>query len=80
LIERGRIVTRRQTNWFICVMNAVKETIKVTQSSVPICCPPKDEDVTSLHPRVYIKMGDEQGPGNPTGKCPYCGNQFEMTG
>jgi len=61
-------------------MNSAKETIKVTQGSMPICCPPKGEDVTSLHPRVYIKLEDEQGGSGRTGKCPYCGNLFEMAG
>lgn len=51
----------------------VKNTIYLTKSKLPACCPPKDQAHWNQHPRVYLEL-KENGEAN----CPYCGNHFEL--
>ncbi|MDH5433661.1 MAG: zinc-finger domain-containing protein [Gammaproteobacteria bacterium] len=48
-------------------------TFKVDAGSLPVCCPPKEQEVWNQHPRVYLDLA-KNGEAN----CPYCGNHFEM--
>lgn len=55
------------------VLNTQKTTIKVSQDSLPACCPPKDQEHWNQHPRVYLEMS-QTGEAD----CPYCGNHFKL--
>lgn len=50
-----------------------KAVIQVTKDSLPVCCPPKDQEHWNQHPRVYLSLKE----GVVTA-CPYCGNRFEL--
>lgn len=43
----------------------------VTENTMPVVCPPRDERVWDAHPRVYLNL-NEQGEV----ACPYCGTEF----
>jgi uncharacterized Zn-finger protein len=45
--------------------------IRVSIDTKQVFCPPKDAELWSQHPRVYIDMTDKAEVN-----CPYCGNIF----
>jgi uncharacterized Zn-finger protein len=51
----------------------VSSYYKVKAEELPISCPRNDEEVASLHPRVYLSF-DKQGHA----QCPYCGARYDL--
>jgi len=51
------------------------EVIKVTSAQLPVYCPGSNTPLWSMHPRVYIDLGQDG-----RGKCPYCGAVYELEG
>lgn len=49
---------------------------EVTPERLPLCCPPRDQDPSALHPRVYIALKKAAS----IGVCPYCGTRFQLQG
>ena len=49
----------------------IKKMIVVTQKDLPVQCPPADQALWNVHPRVFIpiKPGEQK-------KCPYCSTLF----
>lgn len=45
----------------------------VRPDELPACCPRLDENLSHLHPRVYLKFGKD---GLAT--CPYCGARYQL--
>lgn len=45
----------------------------ITRSDLPLSCPPRDDRVWDVHPRVYL-------PIEETGQilCPYCGTLYVL--
>ena len=50
-----------------------KEPIWVTPADLPVCCPPKNQELWSQHPRVYLPIGAE---GEVV--CPYCSAKYVL--
>jgi len=51
----------------------VGDIIKVTKNDLPLSCPQSGDDVSNMHPRVFLpikKTGDEV--------CPYCGAHYVL--
>jgi uncharacterized Zn-finger protein len=50
------------------------DVIKVSRADLPLSCPPPDEEVWNMHPRVYL-------PIEKTGEavCPYCGARYALS-
>ncbi|MEO5343256.1 MAG: zinc-finger domain-containing protein [Gammaproteobacteria bacterium SHHR-1] len=55
------------------IAHQVSSYYKVEPAELPISCPRSNEEVASLHPRVYLSF-DKQGQT----ECPYCGARFEL--
>jgi uncharacterized Zn-finger protein len=51
----------------------VVSVYKIKKGDLPVSCPPKGDDVSSLHPRVYLTLNKE---GHT--KCPYCGAEYVL--
>jgi len=49
-------------------------TIKITEADLPLSCPQREVDVSSLHPKVYLAI-DQQ---TPEVACPYCGLIYQL--
>jgi len=48
-------------------------TYKVTRDQLPLSCPQTNDDVSSMHPRVFL---DIKKTGEAT--CPYCGAKYQL--
>jgi uncharacterized Zn-finger protein len=46
--------------------------IEITQSDLPLYCPPASAPAWSLHPRVFLDFDGKDA------KCPYCGAEYEL--
>lgn len=49
------------------------QTIEVKRADLPLSCPPQDDEVWSMHPRVYLPI---EKTGEAT--CPYCGAHYRL--
>lgn len=49
------------------------EIIDISRADLPLSCPRPDDEVWSMHPRVYL-------PIEKTGEamCPYCGARYAL--
>lgn len=69
----------RRTNFTIEALADNKERAcdkryyEITQSDLPLSCPPKDSRVWDAHPRVYLPIEET---GDYT--CPYCGAEYKL--
>ena len=50
-----------------------QSVIMVSADDLPLCCPPQDEKLWNMHPRVYLDIK----PGTPI-QCPYCGASYQL--
>ena len=51
----------------------VTQVIQVSKADLPLSCPRPDDELSSMHPRVYL-------PIEKTGEavCPYCGAKYAL--
>ena len=50
-----------------------QSTTKVSKSQLPASCPPDNEELWDLHPKVFLKFNSSN-----KAKCPYCGANYEL--
>ncbi len=53
---------------------AAEKSIKVSRSSLPLCCPgTQAEGAGEMHPRVFLAIKK-----SGRAECPYCGARYEL--
>jgi len=50
-----------------------ENTVVVSQSDLPLCCPRPEDEVWNMHPRVYLPI-EKTGEAS----CPYCGTRYQL--
>ena len=46
---------------------------KVTKAELPFHCPPKEDTIWNMHPKVFLSFSD-----NDMVSCPYCGAKYQL--
>jgi len=47
--------------------------VLVSNNEIPFHCPPKDEKIWNMHPKVFLSFSKEG-----KSKCPYCGANYQL--
>jgi uncharacterized Zn-finger protein len=49
------------------------DSLRVSQSELPVVCPNPRMPLWSSHPKVFLELNDEG-----VAKCPYCGTRYRL--